>query len=258
MVDDQTMGTLSMSGTLYGVGVGPGDPDLLTLKAHRLIADTSIIAYPAPDSGESFARSIVSQWLGPDKTEIPIVVPMRVERFPAKQVYDQASDAIASHLDSGEDVVVLCEGDPFFYGSFMYLYERLAERHTCEIVPGVSSLMASAAVASRPLAARNDVLSVVPAPLDDEVITRYLQSSDALAFIKIGRHFARLRNLIEKSGLLEDAVYLERVTLSNQRLIPLAKVGTETAPYFSMALIYRGSEGWIANLPLSLDVSGVV
>ncbi len=247
-----------MSGTLYGVGVGPGDPELLTLKSHRLINSTRVIAYPAPDSGESFARSIVAGWLGPDKTEIPIVVPMRVERFPAKKVYDQASEAIASHLDSDEDVVVLCEGDPFFYGSFMYLYERLADRYHCEIVPGISSLMASAAVATRPLAARNDVLTVVPAPLDDETITRHLYSADALAFIKISRHFSRLRALIEKSGLLDDAIYLERITLSNQRLIPLAKVGTEKAPYFSMVLIYRGAEDWIRNLPLSLNVSGVV
>jgi len=240
-----------MSGTLYGVGVGPGDPELLTLKAYRLIADTQVIAYPTPDDGESFARCIVAQWLGPEKVEIPIVVPMRVERFPAKQVYDQAAETIASHLDSGEDVVVLCEGDPFFYGSFMYLFERLALRCPCEIVPGVSSLMASAATAARPLAARNDVLTVVPAPLKDEIILNHLNSAEAVAFIKVGRHLPRLRGLIDRAGLMPQAVYLERVTLDNQRLAPLADVGAETAPYFSMVLIYKGAEDWIGELPVA-------
>jgi len=242
-----------MSGTLYGVGVGPGDPELLTLKAHRLIAETEVIAYPAPDDGKSFARSIVSQWLGPERVEIPIVVPMRVERFPAKQVYDQAAETIASHLDSERDVVVLCEGDPFFYGSFMYLFERLAGRYDCEVVPGVSSLMASAATAARPLAARNDVLTIVPAPLKDDEILKHLKSAEAVAFIKVGRHLPRLRDLVDRAGLMPQAVYLERVTLGNQRLMPLADVGPESAPYFSMVLIYKGAEDWIGELPVATE-----
>ncbi|MDD9909595.1 MAG: precorrin-2 C(20)-methyltransferase [Ahrensia sp.] len=240
-------------GTLYGIGVGPGDPELLTLKAHRLITTTRVIAYPAPDTGESFARSIVSQWLDADKHEIAITIPMRVERFPAKDVYDQAAIDIASHLESDEDVVVLCEGDPFFYGSFMYLFERLAASHTCEIVPGVSSLMASAAAAGRPLAARNDVLSVVAGPSEDATIAHYLKQGDAIAIIKVGRHLARLRGLIEKAGLLDRAIYLERVTLGEQKVMPLAQVGADAAPYFSMILIYRGAESWIDNLPIAGD-----
>ncbi|MGI9355938.1 MAG: precorrin-2 C(20)-methyltransferase [Rhizobiaceae bacterium] len=242
-----------MSGTLYGVGVGPGDPELLTLKAHRLITATRVIAYPAPDDGESFARSIVSQWLGPEKVEIPIIVPMRAQRFPAKQVYDQAAVTIASYLDSRSDVAVLCEGDPFFYGSFMYLFERLAGRYDCEIVPGVSSLMASAATAARPLAARNDVLTVVPAPLKDAAILKFLNSAEAVAFIKVGRHLPRLRALIERTGLMPQAVYLERVTLGNQRLSPLADVGPQAAPYFSMVLVYKGVEDWIGELPVAVE-----
>ena len=239
-----------MSGTLYGLGVGPGDPELLTLKAHRILTGSKVVAYPAPDSGESFARSIVAQYLTPDQLEIPIVVPMRVERFPAKTVYDQAAREIASHLDSGKDVAVLCEGDPFFYGSFMYLYERLAEDYPCEIVPGISSLMASGAELGRPLAARNDVLSVVPAPQEDGVIAAQLAQSDAIAFIKVGRHLQRVKNLVEQAGLMSQAAYLERVTLNNQRIMPLAATGDDVAPYFSMILIYRGAEDWIASLPL--------
>lgn len=242
--------TMVTKGKLYGLGVGPGDPELLTLKAHRILLGSKIVAYPAPDNGESFARSIVADFLSKDQTEIPIIVPMRVDRFPAKDVYDQAATEIASHLDSGSDVSVLCEGDPFFYGSFMYLYERLAADHTCEIVPGISSLMASSAVLGRPLAARNDVLTVVPSPSADDVILAALKNSDALAFIKVGRHLERLTALIGEAGLRESSAYLERVTLDNQKIMPLSAVGSGAAPYFSIVLVYKGSEDWVASLPI--------
>ena len=239
-----------MSGTLYGLGVGPGDPELITLKAHRILTNSPVVAYPAPDSGTSFARSIVAQYLKPNQEEIAIVVPMRVARFPAKNVYDQAAREIASHLESGRDVAVICEGDPFFYGSFMYLYERLAGKYKCEVVPGISSLMAAGAMLGRPLAARNDVLTVVPAPLDDNAIKAHLRHSDAIGFIKVGRHLGRVKRLIDEMGLLGGAAYLERVTLDNEKLIPLSKVNEEEAPYFSMILIYRGAEDWISSLPI--------
>lgn len=242
-----------MTGTLYGIGVGPGDPELITLKAHRILQSCSVVAYPAPDDGESFARSIVAEYLQLNQTEIPIVIPMRVERFPAANVYDEKAKEIATHLTAGEDVVVLCEGDPFFYGSFMYLFERLSSEFKCEIVPGISSLMASAAALQRPLAARNDILTVLPAPLDDETLLARFQSGDAIAIIKIGRHFARVRDLIEKAGLLHRAGYLERVTLDNQQVMPLANVSEEKAPYFSMILIYRGAEDWIKTLDMPME-----
>ena len=240
-----------MSGVLYGVGVGPGDPELMTLKAHRLLGECNIVAYPAPDDGVSFARSIVAKFLTANHLEIPIVIPMRGERFPAQKIYDSAALEIAGHLDNGQDVVVLCEGDPFFYGSFMYLFDRLAQKYPTEIVPGVSSLMASAAALGRPMAARNDVLSIVPAPLDDEIIRRRLEDGEAIAFIKVGRHFERVRQLIKDAGLMNDASYLERVSLENQVIMPLRDVGVRQAPYFSMILIYKGAELWIEKLSLN-------
>ena len=242
-----------MTGKLYGIGVGPGDPELLTLKAHRLLTSSKVVAYPAPDDGVSFARTIVKDFMSDGQTEIPIVIPMRVERFPAASVYDEKASEIATYLRAGEDVVVLCEGDPFFYGSFMYLFERLSGEFECEIVPGVSSLMASAAALQRPLAARNDVLTICPAPLDDDVLLERFNSGDAIAIIKIGRHFARVRNLIEKAGLMDRAGYLERVTLGNQQVMPLAKASDENAPYFSMILIYKGAEDWIRGLEMPLE-----
>ncbi len=131
-----------MSATLYGLGIGPGDPDLITIKALRILQAVPVIAYPAPETGDSLARSIVSPHLNGDQQEIPIRMPMLSARFPAQAVYDWAAEAIGSHLEAGSDVAVLCEGDPFFYGSFMYLFARMAARHTVEVIPGVSSLMA--------------------------------------------------------------------------------------------------------------------
>lgn len=238
-----------MTGKLYGLGLGPGDPELITLKAHRILQQVPVIAWPAPDTGPSFARAIAAPHLPGGQVEIAIVMPMRIERFPAKEVYDKASEEIAAHLDAGRDVAVLCEGDPFFYGSFMYLFERLAGQYPTEVVPGVSSMMAAASVAGRPLAARNDVLTIVPGPLCDEELTNRINAADALAIIKIGRHFKRLRALIDDLNLLPHAIYAERVSLGAQRLMPLADVPDDTAPYFSMILIYKGGEEWIHALP---------
>jgi precorrin-2/cobalt-factor-2 C20-methyltransferase len=241
-----------MSGTLYGIGVGPGDPELLTLKAHRILREAYVVAYPQPDDGPSFARAIVSHFLTAEQLEIPIIVPMDTKRHPAKTVYDAAAETIAHHLDAGSNVVVLCEGDPFFYGSFMYLHERLAGRYVVEIVPGVSSIMAAAAAIGRPLAARNDVLTIVPGPLDDEQIKAQLEQSDAVAIIKLGRHFGRIKALIAQMGLTTNAAYVERVSLENQKLMPLTKAGGE-APYFSMILIYKGAEKWVLDLPQGMQ-----
>ena len=238
-----------MTGRLYGLGVGPGDPELMTLKAHRLLQSCPVVAYPAPDTGPSFARSIAADYLDAERTEYPIIVPMRTERFPAQSVYDQAAADIASFLEGGQDVAVLCEGDPFFYGSFMYLYERLAGRFPCEIVPGVSSMMAGAAALKRPLAARNDVLTVIPGPLPDNDIVQKLDAADAVAIIKIGRHFSRIKNLLEREGLVGNAGYLERISLEQERILPLA-AAEGTAPYFSMILVYKGAENWVADLPV--------
>jgi len=233
-----------MSGRLWGLGVGPGDPELLTLKALRILRGAPVVAYPAPDDGPSFARGIVARWLSPAQIELIIRVPMETVRFPAQTVYDQATAAIAAHLEAGRDVVVLCQGDPFFYGSFMYLFGRLSERYPCEIVPGVSSLGACAAVAGFPLAARNDVLSVLPATLPDEELTRRIAACDAAAIIKLGRNFARIRALLERLGLAAGARYVERATLDNMRVQELAAVNPDEAPYFSMVLLHRRGEAW--------------
>ena len=238
--------TATASGTLRGIGVGPGDPELMTLKAARLIRAARVVAYPAPDSGQSFARSVAAGLIARDAIEIPMVVPMRPDRFPAQEVYGQAARAIAGHLDGGTDVVVLCEGDPFFYGSFMYLHARLAARHAVEVVPGVSSLGACAAALGRPLVARNGVLSVLPGPLPDDELRPRIEAADAVAILKVGRHMARLRALIGSLGLTGRAAYVERASLPQGRACPLADA-PDDAPYFSMILIGRTEDPWLRS-----------
>ena len=169
---------------------------------------------------------------------------MELARFPAQEVYDRAAFELAAHLESGRDVALLCQGDPLFYGSFMYLFGRLDERFPCEIVPGVSSLGACAAAAGFPLAARNDALAVLPAGLDDAELTRRLAVCEAAAIIKIDRHFARIRALLDQLGLTDKARYVERASLANERVLPLDQVDPQSAPYFSMILLHRRGEAW--------------
>lgn len=233
-----------MSGTLYGLGVGPGDPDLITVKALGHLRSAAVIAYPAPEQGASFARAIVARWISPAQIEIAIRMPMAAERFPAQAVYDRAAAEIGAHLAAGRDAAVLCQGDPFFYGSFMYLFGRLAAHHPTEIVPGVSSLGACAAAARWPLAAREDVLTIIPATLPEAEIERRLALAEAAAIIKLGRHLAKVRSLLERLGLAGNARYVERASLPDERVLALDDRGEEPAPYFSMILVHRRGEAW--------------
>jgi precorrin-2/cobalt-factor-2 C20-methyltransferase len=232
------------SGTLYGVGVGPGDPELVTLKALRILQTVPVLAWPAPEEGPSLARKIVAQHLPGTQREIPIRMPLLPARFPANDVYDKAAREIGAVLAAGDNVAVICEGDPFFYGSFMYLFGRLAGDYPVEVVPGVSSLTACAAALGTPLSAKNDVLTVVPGPLDAETMKQRLADADAAAIIKVGRHLEKIRSVIDELGLGANARYIERATMSEQRIVPLAEVGDDDAPYFSMILVHKRAEVW--------------
>lgn len=233
-----------MTGTLYGIGVGPGDPELLTLKGLRLLQAAAVVAYPAPETGDSLARAIVAPHLTGGQTEIVIRMPMQVARFPAQEVYDQAAVDIAGHLDGGCDVAVLCEGDGFFYGSFSFLYARLAERYCVQVVPGVSSLTACAAAAGAPLVTRNDVLRVVPAPLPEAEIEAQIAGCEAVAVMKLGRHFEKVRGILTRLNLADKARYVEHASMADQCVLPLADVDAAAVPYFSMILVHRRGEAW--------------
>ena len=233
-----------MSGKVIGLGVGPGDPELITVKALRLLRRAPVVAYPAPEDGASFARAVVARWLTPAQREIPIRVPMAGARFPPREIYDAAARRIAAELASGRDVAVLCQGDPFFYGSFMYLFGRLAERHPVLVVPGVSSLTACAAAARFPLAAREDALIVLPAALTEQQLLCRLAEIEAAAIIKLGRHFAKVRGVLERLGLAANARYIERASLAGERVLPLDAVAAAEVPYFSMILLHRRGAAW--------------
>ncbi len=233
-----------MSAVLYGVGVGPGDPELLTLKAHRLIGEAPVVAYPVNEEGEGVAHTIVSRFIAADAVHLPIHVPMKTERAPARCAYDAAAVEISAHLGEGRDVVFLCEGDPFFFGSFMYIFERLKANHACKVVPGVTSLTACAAELGRPLAGRNDVLKVLPAPLEAAALARELKGAESAAIIKVGRHFEKVRSVLAKLDLTHTAWIVEAATNPEQQIRPLGDVPEGEKPYFSTILIYRGEEEW--------------
>lgn len=231
-------------GKLFGVGLGPGDPELMTLRAARLIGQAQVIAYPALAGADSFARSIAAAHIPPGAREIVIDVPMRTEREPAQLAYDKGAAEIGKALDSGDDVVVLCEGDPFFYGSFMYLYARLAEAYDVEVVPGVTSITACAALAGRPLVARNERLTVLPGPLPEDQLRDRVAGAESLAIMKVGRHLPKIRNVLDRLGLVDRAIYVERVGLDNERMCAL-RDAPEVAPYFSMILLSKGDDPWL-------------
>ena len=235
---------MSGAGILYGVGVGPGDPDLVTRRAARLIEGARVVAYPTLAGGASFARSIVAGLIPASCDEIMMDVPMTRDRAPAQAAYDLGAARIAERLERGLDVVCLCEGDPFFYGSFMYLHARLKARYRVEVVPGVSSVTAAAARAGVPLAARNERVTILPGPLPETELRARIDGAETVVVMKVGRHLPKLHRVVSDLGLLDGAVYVECATLAGERICPLAEA-PEVAPYFSMVLIAKGADPWL-------------
>jgi len=238
------LGKNENAGTLFGVGLGPGAPDLITLRAARLIAGAAVVAYPALAGGASLARSIAAGLISATAREIVIDVPMTPARAPAQAAYDTGAAAIAAELAQGRDVVCLCEGDPFFYGSFMYLFTRLSPRFAVQVVPGVTSVSAAAACAGLPLVARDERLEMLPGTLSDAVLAAAIGAADTVAILKVGRHLPRIRAVVAGLGLTGRAIYVERATMAGQVIVPLADA-PDDAPYFSLILIAKGADPWL-------------
>ena len=234
-----------MKAKIYGIGVGPGDPDLITIKAKQTLAKANLVVYPAPENGSSIAKKIAAPHFPKTCEELPVYIPMSTNRFPTMKIYKLASEKIFNAVLENKTVVILCEGDPFFYGSFMYLFGLIRKRYNVEVIPGVSSLMASAAILETPLAAGNDILTVLPAPLADDTLEKQINMADAFAIIKLGRHFSRIRRLLEKLGLLENSVYIERATMKNERVVNIADVVESDVPYFSIILVHKRNKAWL-------------
>jgi precorrin-2/cobalt-factor-2 C20-methyltransferase len=232
------------AGTLYGVGVGPGDPDLVTLKAWKLITNAPVIAFLAANGKESTARDIARPFLPASARHLVIDMPMRVEREPGERAYDSGAAAIAAELDKGHDVVMLCEGDPFFYGSFMYIFARLAKTYPCVVVPGVTSITASAAALRRPLSARNEVVKVLPATLPEDRLRDELMTAESAAIIKVGRHLPKIRTILGLLDLASRAQVIIKATHRDEVVTPLLEIREDHLPYFSTILVYSGAHSW--------------
>ncbi|HEY3912224.1 MAG TPA: precorrin-2 C(20)-methyltransferase [Stellaceae bacterium] len=232
-------------GRLLGLGVGPGDPELITLKALRRLREAPVVAYLAAKGKKGYAFAIVEEYLRPDQIIVPLVFPVTTEHLPAPLCYETviadfysaSANEIAAYLDRGLDVAVICEGDPFFFGSFMYLYDRLSERYSAETVPGVCSVVAGAAVLGTPLAYRNQSLAVLSGVLAEEELALRLAAADAAVILKLGANFAKARRVVLRLGYGDRARYVERATMANQRTLPLPQIDPDTVPYFSMILI---------------------
>jgi precorrin-2 C20-methyltransferase/precorrin-3B C17-methyltransferase len=230
------------SGSLYGVGVGPGDPELVTVKAARLIGAADVVVFHSARHGRSIARSIAAPYLRGDQIEEQLVYPVTTEdtddyQGEIDQFYVECAARLAAHLDAGRDVVVLAAGDPFFYGSYMHLHKRLAHRYPTEVVPGVTSVSAGSAVLGRPLVERDEVLTILPGTLPPDVLAEHLANTDSAAIMKLGRTFPGVREAVERSGRLDDAWYVERATTGKQRTAALSEVDPSTVPYFSLAVL---------------------
>jgi precorrin-2/cobalt-factor-2 C20-methyltransferase len=236
------------AGKLIGVGVGPGDPELLTLKAARALGQADVVAFFAKAGHASHARAIAAPHLRTGVVELPLCYPVTTElpkcsgayRDKIADFYDGAAAKIAAHLEARCQVVVLCAGDPLFYGSYMHLHVRLAPRFASEIVAGVSGMSGCWSAAGMPMAQGDDVFSVLPATLPEAELARRLADADAAAIIKVGRHLPKVRRALCCGGLLDRALYVERGTMTGAKTVSLAEKHDDQAPYFAMVLI----PGW--------------
>jgi precorrin-2/cobalt-factor-2 C20-methyltransferase len=234
-----------MTGRLYGIGLGPGDPELLTLKALRLIQAAPVVSYFAKAGRRGNARTIVDQWMTGKAEEIPLYYPMTTEHAFDSPVYvsvlaefyENAVASLSVHLDAGRDVALLAEGDPLFYGSFMHLYIRLREHYPATVVPGVTGMTGCWSVAGEPMTWGDDTMSVLPGTLPHAGLVEKLRATDAAVIMKLGRNFAKVREAVDEAGMLERAIYVERGTMADELVMPLAEKLDGKAPYFSLILI---------------------
>jgi len=237
--------TQAGKGILYGVGLGPGDPELVTVKAARLIADADVIAYHCARHGRSIARGIAEPYLRDGQIEEKLVYPVTTETTDhpggytaaIADFYTDAARRLAVHLEAGRDVVLLAEGDPLFFSSYMHMHKRLADRYETHIVPGVTSVSAASAAIGTPLVEGDEVLTVLPGTLHPDVLTEHLRNTDAAAIMKVSRHFAGIQDALKRSGRLDDAFYVERASSAAQRTAAVTDVEPEAVPYMSIVLV---------------------
>ena len=234
-----------MTGRFYGVGVGPGDPELITRKGARLIERADVIAFHGGVGKESNARRIAVGLFPAGVIEEQLTYPVTTGETDhpggyagaLADFYEESAARLATHLEAGRDVVLIAEGDPLFYGSYMYMHDRLAERFPTEVVPGVPAFVAAAAAIASPLVRQTDVLTVLPGTMAEPELARRLADTDAAIIMKLGRTFPAVRRALEAAGRLDHAIYVERASMAEQRWLPVTEVDPETVPYFSLIVV---------------------
>jgi len=239
---------MSVIARLIGVGVGPGDPELLTLKAMRALREADVVAHFAKAGNISRARTIAADHIRPNAIELPLLYPVTTEiprGAPAycdkiEAFYDNSAAAVAAHLNARRSVAVLCEGDPLFYGSYMHLHVRLAARYRAEVIAGVTGISGCWAAIGAPIAQGNDVFTVLPGTLAEDDLARRLADADAAAVMKVGRNLAKVRRALERAGRLGRAIYVERATMVDAVAMRLVDKSDDCSPYFAAVLV----AGW--------------
>ena len=250
---------MTANGKLWGVGLGPGDSELVTIKAARLIGEAPVIAYHCARHGNSIARSVAAPYLRDGQIEERLMYPVTTETTDHPRgytgaladFYTESAARLAEHLRAGRDVVLLAEGDPLFFSSYMHMHKRLAGEFDAEIVPGVTSVSASSAAMAIPLVEGDETLTVIPGTLSQVDLTARFRGADAFAVMKLGRTFTAVRAALEAAGRLDEAWYVERASTPSQRVLPAADVNPAEVPYFSMIVVPGGR-----NNPSAAGVGG--
>ncbi|MCZ4079830.1 precorrin-3B C(17)-methyltransferase [Rhodococcus sp. H36-A4] len=232
-------------GKLWGVGIGPGDPELVTVKAARVIGEADVVAFHSAKHGKSISRGVAAGYMREGQIEEHLVYPVTTEttdhpggyQGAIDEFYTQAAERLAAHLESGLSVVLLAEGDPLFYSSYMHMHKRLCDRFDVEIVPGVTSVSAASAALKTPLVERDEVFTVLPGTLSVAELTRRLRNTDAAAIMKLGRTYPNVVAALKDSGRLDEAYYVERASTGSERVLAAADVVADEVPYFSIAIV---------------------
>lgn len=246
-----------MTGKLYGVGVGPGDPELVTVKAARLIAAADVVAYHQGVGKQSNARRTAADLIPAGAIEEVLQYPVTTGTTDhpggyagaMAEFYEECAERLAAHMEAGRTVVVLAEGDPMFYGSYMYMHDRLSDRFETEVVPGVPAFSAATAAVAEPLVRQTDVLTILPGTLPEPELARRLADTDGAIIMKLGRTFPAVRSALEQAGRLAGALYVERASMPEERWMPVADVDPTSVPYFSLIVVPAERDVSVAKSP---------
>lgn len=234
------------NGIIYGVGVGPGDPELISLKAYNLLKKAKHIAYFKKKDKEGISYKIVKEYLRKDVLEIKMNYPITTEisflssqyKKTLSQFYDNCCNEILTISNQNKDLVIICEGDPFFYGSFMHIYTRLLNKNIIKVIPGITGMSAAWTASKSPITWGDDVLTVIMGTMTENEIVKRIKKNDAIVIMKIGKNYEKICKVLKSLNLFNDAFLVENASMSNERVRKLTDVHELTLPYFSIILLH--------------------